>query len=140
VASRKHDDETGSADAQSPVPLLDEATIARDALHRPQPTEQLIAALIEHADNLQVQGNLFNVPLVAALAASLHKLMIHVPQSAELPMALVDAHIDALRALGPAGSKRETKPESAELVRRLRQEVHRAVAAWDERASRPDVG
>jgi hypothetical protein len=103
---------------------------ARNALHLARPTAELVRALLVRADSLAAQGNLLDVPLVAALAGSLHILVTHVPEPDEIPLVLVDAHVDALKALGRAGAKRETNPASAEIVCLLRRSVHRTVADW----------
>jgi len=101
---------------------------ARMALHAAQPTSELVGSLLERANNLEAQGNRLDVPLVAALAGSLHNLVAATPEPALLPLELVDAHVDALKALGR--QKRLTNPQSAELIRLLRTSVRRTIGDW----------
>lgn len=101
---------------------------ARMALHTARPTAELVQALLTRATTLEAQGNHLDVPLVTALAGSLQTLIGAAPGPSALPLELVDAHVDALKALG--GQKRLTNPQSAELVRLLRISVRRTVDAW----------
>ena len=104
---------------------------ARNALHAEAPAEVLVKTLVARAENLEVQGSLYGVPLIAALAASLVKLAASAPSPGALPLALVDGHVDALKAF-VAGGMRAGNSESAETLLSLRSRVRQALSDWEQ--------
>lgn len=103
---------------------------ARNALHTAAPAAATIELLISRAESLEVQGSLYGIPLVAALAASLVKLAAGAPSPGELPIPLVDGHVEALEAFVanglPAGDS-----GSAETLFSLRSQVRQALRDWE---------
>jgi hypothetical protein len=103
---------------------------ARNALRSAAPTEEMIKTLLARAESLEVQGSLYGIPFVAALAASLVKLAASAPSPSALPLPLVDGHVDALKALVARGLH-AGNAESAETVLLLRSGVRQALADWE---------
>lgn len=62
-----------------------------DAAHR--------AALLRAAHDMKGQAATFNYPLIGRVAGSLSRLIHDLPGSAELSLALVDAHVNAIHVI-----------------------------------------
>lgn len=103
---------------------------ARNALHAEALAEGMVNTLVARAESLEVQGSLYGVPLVAALAASLVKLAASAPSPRDLPLPLVDGHVDALKAF-VAGGMQASDGESTETLLSLRSRVRQALSDWE---------
>ncbi|MFO1186496.1 MAG: hypothetical protein U1E87_03005 [Alphaproteobacteria bacterium] len=100
---------------------------ARNALRLSDGNAAPLAALRAGAEGLEAQGSLYGMPLVAALAGSLHKLVAKAPAAHALPIDLVDAHLDALKAIADGRSDRA---ESSIVICHLRNTVRQTVVGW----------
>jgi HPt (histidine-containing phosphotransfer) domain-containing protein len=63
------------------------------------------AALLRAAHDIKGQAPTFNFPLIARVAASLSRLIAELPQSRQVPAALVDAHVGAIQVMHRQGLK-----------------------------------
>src|SRR3954468_16743647 len=54
------------------------------------------AALLRAAHDIKGQAATFNYPLIARVAGSLSRMIGDLPQSATLPLSLIDAHVNAI--------------------------------------------
>ena len=55
--------------------------------------------LLRAAHDMKGQAATFNFPLIARVAGSLAKLIDDLPAEKELPLALVDAHVNAIHVI-----------------------------------------
>jgi hypothetical protein len=69
------------------------------------------------------QAQTFEFPLVARIAKSLYDLIAALPGPADVPMSLVDAHVNAIRIIFRDNIRNETNPMALELVRELEARV-----------------
>ena len=71
---------------------------AREAFAtKPDPATR--AGLLRAAHDMKGQAATFNYPLIAQVAGSLSRLIHDLPASAEVPLALVDAHVNAIHVI-----------------------------------------
>src|SRR3569833_1140074 len=61
-----------------------------------QPDTATRAALMRAAHDIKGQSATFNYPLIARVAGSLSRMIGDLPQSATLPLSLIDAHVNAI--------------------------------------------
>ena len=57
------------------------------------------AALLRAAHDIKGQAPTFNYPLIARVAATLSRLIGELPAKAAIPLALVDAHVNAIQVI-----------------------------------------
>jgi uncharacterized protein (DUF849 family) len=57
------------------------------------------AGLLRAAHDMKGQAATFNYPLIARVAGSLSRLIHDLPADAEVPLALVDAHVNAIHVI-----------------------------------------
>ncbi|HEY2009096.1 MAG TPA: Hpt domain-containing protein [Rhizomicrobium sp.] len=57
------------------------------------------AALLRAAHDIKGQAPTFNYPLIARVAATLSRLIGELPAKAAIPVALVDAHVNAVQVI-----------------------------------------
>jgi chemotaxis protein histidine kinase CheA len=57
------------------------------------------AALLRAAHDIKGQAPTFNYPLIARVAATLSRLIGELPAKAAIPVALVDAHVNAIQVI-----------------------------------------
>ncbi len=57
------------------------------------------AALLRAAHDMKGQAATFNYPLIARVAGSLSKLIGELPRRRDLPLGLVDAHVNAIHVI-----------------------------------------
>jgi hypothetical protein len=69
------------------------------------------------------QAQTFEFPLVGRIAKSLYDMVAAVPDPADVPIPLVDAHVDAIRIIFRDNVKNETNPMALELARELEARV-----------------
>jgi hypothetical protein len=75
------------------------------------------------AHDLKGLGATYEYPLVTRIAGSLCKLIDDPAKRADAPMALVDAHIDAIKAAVKGGIQTDTHPVGRALVTELEGQV-----------------
>src|SRR6201996_4672930 len=64
-----------------------------------QPDADTRAALLRKAHDIKGQAATFNYPLIARVAGSLSRMISALPQTAAVPLNLVDAHVDAITVI-----------------------------------------
>jgi chemotaxis protein histidine kinase CheA len=70
--------------------------VAARADYAQQPDAQMRAALLRAAHDLKGQATTFSYPLISRVAGSLSKLIGELPETAALPLSLIDAHVNAI--------------------------------------------
>ena len=80
-------------------------------------------ALFRAAHDLKGQGASFDFPLVARMAASLCTLADGIKPGAGLPLALVDAHVDAIKIIVRDNLKDPKNPTAGVLAKELERQV-----------------
>jgi hypothetical protein len=78
-------------------------------------------ALFIAAHDIRGDADTLGYPAVTIPAASLCRLIEHTPDMRRIPMALVDQHVDAVRAIIREGSRRDAERTVANLTGRLRE-------------------
>jgi len=78
-------------------------------------------ALFRAAHDIKGEAATFGFPLVAPPADSLCRLIEHTPDMARIPLALVDQHVDAIRAVVREGARPDVEDIARALTRRLRE-------------------
>jgi HPt (histidine-containing phosphotransfer) domain-containing protein len=73
------------------------------------------------AHDIKGQAATFGFPLVAPVADSLCRLIEHTPDMARLPFALIDQHVDAIRAITRKNTRGNSDANAARLSQKLRQ-------------------
>ena len=73
------------------------------------------------AHDIKGQAATFGFPLVAPVADSLCRLIEHTPDMARLPLALIDQHVDAIRAITTKNTRGNSDANAARLSQKLRQ-------------------
>jgi chemotaxis protein histidine kinase CheA len=77
--------------------------------------------LFRAAHDIKGQAETFGFPLVAPVADSLCRLIEHTPDMSRIPLALVDQHVDAIRAITHKNARGNSDKTAAHLAERLRQ-------------------
>lgn len=77
-------------------------------------------ALFLAAHDIKGQAATFGYPLVAPVADSLCRLIEHTPDMERIPMALVDQHVDAVRAITIRNTRGDTNANATMLAEKLR--------------------
>jgi AcrR family transcriptional regulator len=103
---------------------------ARDALKTDGISQTSIDAFSERAHDIKGQGATLNYPFVSKIAEQLCRLCEHLPTPNDFPLALVEAHVDALRAVVRDGIKGDDDPLSRAVVTELSGRVAETLAAW----------
>ena len=96
---------------------LDKArqTIAEDGF-----SEKNKDALFLAAHDIKGQAATFGFPLVAPAANSLCRLIEHTPDPHQIPISLVEQHVDAVRAIFREYARPDIKELASQLIKRLR--------------------
>lgn len=77
---------------------LTKLVVARETFAgRPDPASR--AGLLRAAHDMKGQAATFNYPLIARVAGSLSRLIHDLPPEAEVPLSLVDAHVNAIHVV-----------------------------------------
>ncbi len=71
---------------------------ARDKVEDAALADPDVKALRQAARDLRSSGATFGYPIISRIAASLAELLARAPSASGIPLGLVDAHIDAIRA------------------------------------------
>ncbi len=94
---------------------------ARQEVRRHGFTPQAHDALFRAAHDIKGEAATFGYPAVAAAAESLCRLIEHTPEIARVPLALVDQHVEAVRAIVRERARTDHSVVADALVRRLRE-------------------
>ncbi len=88
---------------------------ARQNVARAGFTEKTHDELFRAAHDIKGEAATFGFPGLTGVADSLCRLLEHTPEPARVPLALVDQHVDALRAI----AREYGRPDIAQMVRAL---------------------
>jgi HPt (histidine-containing phosphotransfer) domain-containing protein len=94
-------------------------------------------ALFHAAHDIKGEAATFGFPDVAASAESLCRLIEHTPDATRIPLALVDQHVDAIRAIIRESAEADVTALADALTRTLRDVTDEFLAS--ENRDRPDV-
>ncbi len=83
-------------------------------------TEKTHDALFRAVHDIKGEAATFGYPALAGVADSLCRLLEHTPEHARIPLALVDQHVDALRAIAREYSRPDLSDMAGALTTRLR--------------------
>jgi HPt (histidine-containing phosphotransfer) domain-containing protein len=78
-------------------------------------------ALFRAAHDIKGEAATFGYPAVDVVAASLCRLLEHTPDISRIPLALVEQHVDAVRAMVREHARSDLTVVANELTRRLRE-------------------
>lgn len=76
--------------------------------------------LFRAAHDIKGQAATFGYPLVAPVADSLCRLIEHTPDMTQIPMSLIDQHVDAIRAIIHKNTRGDSNINAARLAEKLR--------------------
>ena len=93
--------------------------------------------LFHAAHDIKGEAATFGYPFVAASADSLCRLIEHTPDLTRIPLALVDQHVDAVRAIIREKTRPDISKIADQLTKTLRQVTDEFLAREDK--DRPDV-
>jgi HPt (histidine-containing phosphotransfer) domain-containing protein len=93
--------------------------------------------LFRAAHDIKGEAATFGFPLAAPPADSLCRLIEHTPDTARIPIELVDQHVDAIRAIVREGARPDIADVAHALTRRLREVTDEFLR--HENRDRPDV-
>ena len=103
---------------------------ARDALAQNGISQAAIDMLSHRAHDLKGQGTTLNFPFVTKVAEQLCRICEHLPSAEELPLALVEAHVDAVRAIVRDGLRGDSDATGKALVGALSERVGETLSLW----------
>jgi len=83
--------------------------------------EETRDALFRCAHDIKGEAATFGFPLVAPAADSLCRLIEHTPDTPQIPLGLVDQHVDAIRAIVRENARTDIEEVAWSLTRRLRE-------------------
>jgi HPt (histidine-containing phosphotransfer) domain-containing protein len=78
-------------------------------------------AIFHAAHDIKGEAATFGFPAVAAVAESLCRLLEHTPSMEQIPLPLVEQHVDAIRAIIRESAEGTAEPLADTLTRRLRE-------------------
>jgi HPt (histidine-containing phosphotransfer) domain-containing protein len=113
---------------------LDQARKAIKAKGFSKATQQ---SLFHAAHDIKGEAATFGYPFVAASADSLCRLLEHTPDATRIPIALIDQHVDAVRAIIREKARPDIEQIADQLTRKLREVSDEFLAR--ENKDRPDV-
>jgi HPt (histidine-containing phosphotransfer) domain-containing protein len=93
-------------------------------------------ALFRAAHDIKGEAATFGYPAVAVVANSLCRLLEHTPDMTHLPLALVEQHVDAMRAIAREHARADLGAIAGALTQKLREVTDDFLRA--ENADRPD--
>lgn len=102
---------------------VDKLVEAREAVRRDGVSDERIDTLYRAAHDLKGEGETLGYPLVTKLCALLCKLLDAVPEKSEIPMSLVDNHVDAVRVVQRDGIKGDEHTTTNAVIERLSEVV-----------------
>ena len=89
--------------------------IAARARYAATPDAEARAALLRAAHDIKGQAPTFNFPLIARVAGSLSRMIGELPAEAPIPVALVDAHVNAIQVIHKMGLQ-DTNDKTAQAL------------------------
>jgi HPt (histidine-containing phosphotransfer) domain-containing protein len=92
--------------------------------------------LFRAAHDIKGEAETFGYPLAGPVAESLCRLIEHTPEPARIPMALLDQHVDGIRAIVTKNARGDTERTAKRLAERLRHVTDEFLA--HENRHRPD--
>lgn len=92
---------------------------ARQAIHRAPKDTEVRAVLYRASHDIRGQAETFGYPFAGASADGLCDLLDVVPETDRTLLALIDAHVDAIRAVVAGGVKGNTDPKAREVLDEL---------------------
>ena len=84
-------------------------------------TERTHEALFRAAHDIKGEAATFGYPAAAGVAESLCRLLEHTPEIGRIPIALVDQHVDAVRAITREYARPDVADMASALTLRLRE-------------------
>ena len=115
---------------------LERLEAARQEVKHKGFTEKTHDELFRAAHDIRGEAATFGYPAVAAAADSLCRLIEHTPDMTRIPSALVDQHVDAVRAIVREQTRADLAEIAAALTRRLRDVTDEFLRA--ENSARPE--
>jgi CheY-like chemotaxis protein len=109
---------------------------ARQEVKRSGFTKQTHDVLFRVTHDIKGEAATFGYPAIGGVANSLCRLLEHTPDISRIPLALVEQHVDAIRAVVREQAHGDLAAVAEELTRRLRQVTDEFLRA--ENRSRPD--
>ena len=109
---------------------------ARQEVRRTGFSKETGAALFRIAHDIKGEAATLGYPQIGAAAASLCRLLEHTPDMTLVPLALVDQHVDAVRAFAREHARADFAAIASALTRRLREVTDEFLRGAN--ASRPD--
>src|SRR5277367_6677656 len=82
-------------------------------------TEETQDELFRAAHDIKGEAATFGYPAVGAVATSLCRLIEHTPEGTRIPLALVEQHVDAVRAIAREYARPDLDAIASSLTRRL---------------------
>jgi HPt (histidine-containing phosphotransfer) domain-containing protein len=109
---------------------------ARQEVARQGFTEKTKDALFRAAHDIKGEAATFGFPAVAGVADSLCRLIEHTPEPSHIPVALVDQHVDAVRAI----VRERSRADHTDIARALTQSLRNVTDEFltRENSFRPD--
>jgi HPt (histidine-containing phosphotransfer) domain-containing protein len=114
----------------------DRLQAARREMRREGMTEKTRSELFRAAHDIKGEAATFGYPAVAPVADSLCRLLDHTPDIKRIPLALVDHHVDAVRAIAREHARADRAGVASALSTRLRDVTDEFLRA--ENIDRPD--
>jgi HPt (histidine-containing phosphotransfer) domain-containing protein len=93
---------------------------ARKQIHSEGLTENTRDLLFHAAHDIKGEAATFGFPLAAGIADSLCRLIEHTRNMHRIPLALIDQHVDAVRAIVRENARPDAEQVGESLIRRLR--------------------
>jgi chemotaxis protein histidine kinase CheA len=93
----------------------------RTDIHSQGLNEKTHGALFHAAHDLKGQATTYGFPLATEIADSLCRLIEHTPDMSRIPLALIDQHVDAIRAIVREQDRADAAEIGKSLLKRLRQ-------------------
>ncbi len=109
---------------------------ARREVGRQGFTKKTHDELFRAAHDIKGEAATFGFPAVAGVADSLCRLLEHTPDMTRIPLALVDQHVDAVRAIAREHARTDLAEIASALTRRLREVTDEFLR--EENSDRPD--
>jgi HPt (histidine-containing phosphotransfer) domain-containing protein len=114
----------------------DRLEAARREARREGMTKKTHNEVFRAAHDIKGEAATFGYPAVAPVADSLCRLLEHTPDIERIPLALVEQHVDAARAIAREHARADRAGMASALTRRLRDVTDEFLRA--ENADRPD--
>ena len=98
--------------------------------------DETYGELFRASHDIKGEAVTFGFPSVAGAADSLWRLLEHTPEKTRIPQALIDQHVDAVRAIVRENSRPDIAGVAETLTRRLREVTDEFLRV--ENSDRPD--